>query len=102
MHMKEEWSSISVIIDLSEVTWAWGLRITRKASFNNIVDGLRLWSTIPHSIQRIHIIRPEDSNFDLIYNVAISRLVSEKLKERIHVHTVLQEVLLNYKHVRKC
>ena len=98
MHVKEEWSSISVIIDLSEVTWSLGLRITRKASFNNIIDGLRLWSTIPHSIRRIHIIRPtKDYNFEFIYNIAISRLVSEKLRQRIHVHTSLQEVLEAYK-----
>ena len=92
MHNKDSWSNISVVIDLSELTWSLGFRITKQATYHNIIDGLRLWSTIPHSIKRIHIIKPRDSNFNWIYGVVISQFLSDKLKKRISLHTFIEEL----------
>jgi hypothetical protein len=82
MHEKQKYSRICVIIDVSNITWSQVLKIINKASFNNIIDGLRLWSTIPHSIEKIHIIKPPE-NFFLLHKIILPLILSKKIQKKI-------------------
>lgn len=93
MHSKKEHCRIKVIIDLSNVGWPLVLRSTRNASFQNIIDGVRLWATLPHSIDQIYIIKSEAPRFETIFKFAISNMLSAKLQERIQIFEKKEDVL---------
>lgn len=93
MHEQPRHSRIHVILDISKMTMWTALYTTSKASYGNIVDGLRLWSTIPHSIQEIHVIRSSDSKFQSVYDFIVPRLLSKKLQQRIRVSEAVSEVI---------
>lgn len=82
MHEKQNYCRICVTIDVSDITWSEVLQITNRASFHNIVDGLRLWSTIPHSIDKIHVIKPP-AIFFLIKKIILPAILSEKMQKKI-------------------
>ena len=93
MHSKKEYCRIRVIIDLSETSWLFALRTTYAASFDNIVDGLRLWSCLPHSVDRIFILKPNQSIFYSLFNFIMPRLLSNKLQNRLCVCSNANEML---------
>lgn len=72
---------IKIIIDAEKLTMWNVLKMSEKASFTNIVDGLRLWSTIPYKIYKIFVISPKSN----IINQIVNMFLSKKIKERTHV-----------------
>jgi hypothetical protein len=93
MHEPPTHARIYIIIDVSNMTLWNALDITSKASYNNIVDGLRLWSTNPYSVEQIHIVRSKDSKLNWVYGFIVPQLLSKKLQERVHVSESLQKTL---------
>lgn len=83
MHHKREYCRIEVVIDLSDLTRSKAFKLLYKTSYFNLLDGLRLWSTIPHSIDKIHVILPSESWIETLTRVAVQSLLSEKLKSRV-------------------
>ena len=86
MHEKQNYCRICVTIDVSNITWSQVIKITHSASFDNIVDGLRLWSTIPHSIDRIHVLKPP-AIFFVIKKFILPAILSEKMQKKICIQT---------------
>lgn len=76
-------SRIKIIIDAKELTWWSVIQMSEKASFTNIVDGIRLWSTIPYKIDKIFII---NSNFTVIKQI-LNLFLSRKIKKRTYVYS---------------
>ena len=85
MHSKKEYCRIEIVLDLTSMTWSEALKLTYKASFSNLVDGLRLWSTIPHSIDKIKIISKDYSRIKIIIKTLLPLMLSPKLQKRIYV-----------------
>jgi len=85
MNSKLEYSRIKIVFDLSKLSWSDAIKMTYNASFSNIVDGIRLWSTIPHSIDKIYIKINDDSNFHTVRRIILPLVLSSKLLQRIYV-----------------
>lgn len=98
MYSNPEHCRIRVLIDLSETTWSFALRTTNAARFESIVDGLRLWTCLPHSIDRISIIKPNSSMFNTLFQLVVQRAVSVKLLNRMRVYSSVNEMLNADKH----
>ena len=80
MHMSSL-KRINVIIDCLSLTWFQALKNATKVKFTNIVDGLRLWKTLPYRIDDIFILSTSNS----IINQIIKLFLSQKIKEKTHV-----------------
>lgn len=93
MHQATKHSRIHVFLDLSAMTLMTAMRTTHRASYHNLVDGLRLWSTIPHSIDGIHIVKPKDAAFQWLYDLIVPRVLSAKLQARLRVWKSSEEVM---------
>ena len=93
MHEPSTYSRIHAVLDLSKITIWTALYITSKASYNNVVDGLRLWSTLPYSIERIYVIRPSDHKFKWMYDFIVPKLLSKKLQARVCVCESLKQAM---------
>lgn len=76
-------SNIKIIIDAEDLTWWSVLKMSEKASFNNIVDGLRLWSSIPYKIDKIFVI---NSNSMIVHQI-IKVFLSKKIRKRTYVYS---------------
>lgn len=85
MNNKLEYSRIKIVLDLSKLSWSDAIKMTYSASFSNIVDGIRLWSTIPHSIDKIYIKMNDDSKFHMIKRIILPLVLSPKLLQRMCV-----------------
>ena len=83
IHHKREYCRIEVVIDLSDLTRSKAFKLLYKTSYLNLLDGLRLWSTIPHSIDKIHVILPSEAWIETLTRVAVQSLLSDKLKSRL-------------------
>jgi hypothetical protein len=93
MHSKPDYCRIRIVIDLSETSWTFALRTTHAATFENIVDGLRLWSCLPHSVDQIFILKPNQSIFHSLFNFITPRILSVKLQKRMRVCSNVKEIL---------
>ena len=80
------YKGIFVIIDMSNVSWSCAMEMTRLASFDQIVDGTRLWTTLPHKILEIAIIKSPDPKFRFILHYILPRVLSQKLRDRLRVY----------------
>lgn len=81
---------IGVEVDFSGLTVWKVLSMSSWATRHNMIDGLRLWSTLPHKIDEIRIVKSEDRMFDVIFSTVMSRVLSRKMQSRIHIlHDVL-------------
>ena len=77
--------SITINIILHSLTWTFILKACKRATYENIKDGIRLWSTIPFKIQRINITRPGHlSGWTVMLRIILSWM-SEKIQKRIVV-----------------
>lgn len=85
MHDKKKYCRIEVVIDLSDLTRSRASRLLYTSSYLNVLDGLRLWSTIPHSIDKISVICSPRSWIETLARLAVQSLLSENLKERVHI-----------------
>ena len=97
MHEPSSHSRIHIIVDLSKLSMATAFSVTSKASYHNIVDGLRLWSTLPHSIDSIYVICPVDIRSKWVLEFIVSRILTRKLQDRLSVYKSFEEVLKNIK-----
>lgn len=85
MNSKPEHSRIQIVLDLSNMSWSEAIQMTYKASFSNIVDGIRLWSTLPHSIDKICITSTNESKIQMIRRNILPLILSSKLLQRIQI-----------------
>jgi len=93
MHSKSDHCRIQVVIDISDIAWRDAVKMLHSASRFNLVDGFRLWSTIPHSIDRVHVKRPVDSRFDWIKGIVeVSSLLSESMKRKVCTYSDASEI----------
>lgn len=80
MHMSSL-KRITVIIDCLNLTWFQALKNATKVKFTNIVDGLRLWKTLPYRFDNIFVLSTSNS----IINQIIKLFLSQKIKEKTNV-----------------
>lgn len=81
MHAKT-CTRIHIIIDFEKLTWNKTLQMANQAGFENVVDGLRMWSTLPYKIEQIGIITLSNN---IIINQIANLFLSKKLRQRFHV-----------------
>ena len=72
---------ITVIIDCLDMKWFQTLKKTSNVRFTSIVDGLRLWKTLPYRIERVFILSTSNS----ILNNIIKLFLPKKIKEKTHI-----------------
>ena len=72
---------IKVAIDVEHLSWWEALKMANAASFANIVDGLRLWSTLPYRVDSIVVITTNRA----IANQSCRVFLAPKLRGRVHV-----------------
>ena len=80
MHMSSL-KRISVIIDCLSMTWLQAVKNATMVKFTNIVDGLRLWKTLPYRIDDVFVL----STSDYMLNQIIKMFLSTKIKKKTHV-----------------
>lgn len=96
---RREVARVHVVIDLYDLTTKQTFGILLRARTHDIVDGARLWSTLPYHVRSIHVVRPKHAPAWL-WTAAIRcarRLLSAKLGDRLFVHEArlpLEELLL--------
>lgn len=95
---QEQWSSLQIMnkfetthpitvnVDFKNITWYKAFRMSTAASFQQITDGLRLWSTLPHKIEKINIICPNSSARKIVETITM-KVINEKIQDRIHFIT---------------
>ena len=74
----------SVVFDFSKFSSKSFFQLARKATPHNIIDGYRMWSTIPCNIQEITVIRSNSIIWDTIFHFG-SSFITDKLKQRITI-----------------
>lgn len=94
MHAKDEHSRIQVVFDISDISWSQASRLSYNASYSNLLDASRLWLTIPHSVDKIHLICPSDAKFNVMKRLA-TKFLSGKLRTRLYVCSDLSEIDTN-------
>jgi hypothetical protein len=74
---------IEIIIDLRELTLSQFWKLSRRATYDQIVDGLRLWSTLPHKVKKVMIVGTKKNKIisRLCHTVA-NRVLSTKIRTR--------------------
>ena len=88
MHEGNHPLSITVIIDLKDMTLSHTMRLLRYSKYHNIVDGLRLWSTLPHKYDNVYVIKPSSSGMIAMSLISGGlQLLSPKMRQRVRVGT---------------
>ena len=83
MHEDNHPAQITIHIHLEDLTWMFISKLMSSAKHIHIVDGIRLWTTIPHKIRSVVIHRPKHmKSFHFILSTVIPWLPS-KIKTRI-------------------
>lgn len=87
MHEQGRARDIVVVVDLYDVTLEAAMAQFARCSFRQIVDGVRLWSTLPRRVRSVLVVRPRCmSTFTWRSTFGNAKgLLSDKLKARMRV-----------------
>jgi hypothetical protein len=75
--------SIDIIIDLRDLTLSYFWNLSRRATYEQIVDGLRLWSTLPHKVRNVRVVESKKNRaMSRFCGVVAKRALSTKIQKR--------------------
>jgi hypothetical protein len=77
---------IKIVIDLVGVTISSATRLSTQATFDQIKDGMRLWSCLPHPVGEIVVVcDPKDHKVRLLCNRLLPVFLTSKLRSKVCV-----------------
>tara|TARA_B100001741_G_scaffold305697_1_gene298233 strand:+ start:6613 stop:7167 length:555 start_codon:yes stop_codon:yes gene_type:complete len=76
-----------LVFDFSTFSSTCFFMLMKKATRYNMIDGYRLWSTIPCNVKKITVIKTNSLIWDTIFSFGCS-LITDKLKKRIIVKNI--------------
>lgn len=83
---------IKIAIDLGSMTFMRVLKQAASTTSPQMIDGLRLWSTLPYKIEIIYVVKPPERMFDFIFSTVVARVLSQKMRGRVCVCDSMEEV----------
>jgi hypothetical protein len=75
---------ITIVMDLRELTCGVVAHLLRHATRHIIVDGARLWQTLPYNVNEVRLIRSRDARVSFMVR-ALQRLLSQKITHRVQI-----------------
>lgn len=84
MHEDHHPVKITIRIQLSDLTWEFISKAMASAEYINIVDGIRLWTTLPYKIKNVVVKKPQNIKaFKFVLPWIISWLPSKIQKRTV-------------------
>ena len=94
MYKCQDSRRIKIVVDLFGVTLSSATLLSTQATFDQIKDGLRLWSCLPHPVDLIVVIcNPSDLKVRLLCNKLLPLFLTSKLRSKVRVLHDMKDAL---------